>query len=150
MKILLISLALFCSSFSEKALFDETKPIEFNGYVKIDSRPCEGATITICRLSAEDCVTTIYELVTGKAGKFDFLLEPNAHYKLEVKKNGFVDRFVLFNTTMPGDRTGVLKPFPFEVQLSHYADVKEVPVQIASVYFDSVKNRLDYRIGPAK
>lgn len=147
MNALLISLALFFSLVNVESFTNEIKPLAFKGYVTIDLKPCEGASVSICRLTGENgnCQTEIYKLVTGKNGQFDFQLEPSAHYKLTVEKEGFVDRFALFDTEVPTDKTGALTPFQFNVDLSNYPEAKE-PVKIASVFFDSVNNKIDYRL----
>ena len=152
MNTLLLAIAFVLTPFFGQVPATEIKPLKFDGQVKVNSLPCDNATISICRLGKDngECETSVYNLTTGKNGKFDFQLEPDANYRMDVKKNGFVDRFVLIDTSMPEERTGDLKPFTFEIQLSLYADANEVPVQAGSIYFDSVKNRVDYRIGTAK
>ena len=67
-----------------------------------------------------------------------------------MEKDGFADRIIEFNTTLPKEPIDPAKlTFEFQVELANSAEAKEA-VTVASVYFDAAKGSFNYRIPSQK
>lgn len=147
MRTLLAFLLLSSISFSQFVLAQDATEIIFNGKVTVDHKNCEAAEITLCQLSAAspDC-SEMAKVVTKKNGQFEFTMIKDNSYRIIVKKDGYVDRIIEVNTTLPQDiSTDKKHTFQAEVELSLYAGAKEA-ITVAKVFFDAQKGKFDYTL----
>jgi hypothetical protein len=147
MRTLLTFLLLTSVSFSQSVLAQEATEIIFKGWVTVDYKNCEGAELTLCQLSAAspDCSEKA-KVVTKKNGQFEFTLNRDNSYRIIVKKDGYVDRIIEMNTTLPEDAAADAKyTFEADVELTLYTDAKEA-ITVANVFFDAEKGKFDYTL----
>ena len=82
--------------FFSLAVSAQERVLTISGIAKEDGKNLEGAKITL--LKNDKAVGSI---TTASVGRFNFRLDVNSEYIVEVAKEGYVTKKIYFNTAMP-------------------------------------------------
>lgn len=119
--------------------------LEMKGIITDDYDRLKGSTVNL--YVNNDKVKTF---TTSSTGKFQFLLNRDLQYTIEVLKEGYLPKKISINTTMPPlpeSKVYVLNVFDFEVQMDEdlgniFNEIKDFPIALIS--FDPKENAFDY------
>ncbi|MBN2613122.1 MAG: hypothetical protein JXB00_16335, partial [Bacteroidales bacterium] len=76
--------------------------LEIRGRAELDMQPLNGAIATLYEGN-----TKINSVRTGSDGMFSFKLEMNKYYVVEVGKERYISKRLAFDTSLPGEETGI-------------------------------------------
>ena len=76
--------------------------LEIRGRAELDMQPLNGATVTL--YEGNSVVKTAH---TGSDGMFDFKLEINKYYVVEVGKKNYISKRLAFDTKLPDEEAGI-------------------------------------------
>ncbi|MFM1876077.1 MAG: hypothetical protein RL266_1814 [Bacteroidota bacterium] len=146
MRTLLACFLITSFSFTHLVNAQDATEIIFKGRVTVDYKNCKGAELTLCQFSAAspDC-SEHAKMVTKSNGQFEFTLNRDNSYRVIVKKDGYVDRIIELNTTLPKVVADSKQTFEADVELTLYPEATE-PVTVANVFFDAEKGKFDYTL----
>ncbi len=80
---------------------DTDSYLEVRGTAEKNRNPLSGAVVNLYQGNSK-----VRSLTTGSDGIFDFKLDLNKDYTIEVTKKGFISKKINFNTEVPDDVTG--------------------------------------------
>lgn len=129
-------------------------PLEFKGFAEELSRKLKGAIVTLYESpdGSHEGLTEVRKMVTKGNGEFEFKLEINKYYVLEVQKGGYTTKRVDFDTDVKMARPQYTKvpTFSFRVDMVKDLDGLAFRGSVASVFYQIKKNEFDYELDYSK
>ena len=99
--IVILIIAYLCSAFFASSQEGE-RYVEIRGRAELDMKPLNGATVKLYEGNSVKKTAR-----TGSDGMFNFKLEVNKYYIVEVGKSKYISKRLAFDTKLPDDVTGV-------------------------------------------
>lgn len=117
----------------------QDRSLEIIGTAEYKMKPLSGANVTLYKNGAKDKTA-----VTGSKGEFNFSLDMNSEYKVEINKTGFLAKSIAFNTELPDDTEG---KWTMEFAMSLYKGCEGVNTSVLNDPVDRIKfstNKKDF------
>ena len=80
---------------------DPERYLEINGTAELNMKPVSNAEVTLYEGNSK-----VKSIKTGSTGRFSFRLDMNKDYIIEVAKDGYVEKKIMFITKIPDEVTG--------------------------------------------
>lgn len=125
--------------------FGQNRALVISGVVKEGKDKLSGVKVSIIK-GTPSGAAVIKEFVTDGSGKFDYPLEVNSQYIVEISKPGFVSKSISYNTTVP-DADNFNWTFDFIVELFKTPEGVDVAVfknPVAKVHYNEDYSDFDY------
>lgn len=125
--------------------FGQNRSLAISGVVKEGKDKLSGVKISIIK-GTPSGAAVIKEFITDGSGKFDYPLEINSQYIVEISKSGYVSKSISYNTTVP-DEDNFNWTFDFIVELFKTPEGVDVAVfknPVAKVHYNKDYSDFDY------
>lgn len=125
--------------------FAQSRSLAISGVVKENKDKLSGVKVSIIKGTAKGAAV-VKEFVTDGSGKFDYPLEVNSQYIVEISKPGYVAKSISYNTTVP-DADNFNWTFDFIVELFKTPEGVDVAVfknPVAKVQYNPDYSDFDY------
>lgn len=126
--------------------FGQSRSLAISGVVKEEKTKLSGVKVSIIKGTPTGGAAVVKEFVTDGSGKFDYPLEVNSQYIVEISKPGYVSKSISYNTAVP-DADNFNWTFDFIVELFRTPEGVDVAVfknPVAKVQYNKDYSDFDY------